>query len=284
MRDHFITMEGWEELAKRLLRKRTRQAARDFLPSVRPMYRNSDAEPRPAHCGSCVLLNVGGVPILATAAHVLDNITEGYTLYVGGAGDAPPVRIRGGLLGATPKPESGRRHDRFDCGFWRVSEEALREMGAVEFVDASRLSDIREGADRRYFMAMGYRLAANKKEIDHRTKMIRNRLSCYSGSVVEMPMLAEKLGISGEQHMFVSFPKYGQDENDRRVKTFGPVGISGGPLLDLGDFTLEHAYAPDATHRASLCGMMIEQHSEFQAMVAVRISYIVEGIKSRLGQ
>jgi hypothetical protein len=33
-------------------------------------------------------------------------------------------------------------------------------MGAVEFLDASRLSDNRADVDRRYYMAMGYRLAA----------------------------------------------------------------------------------------------------------------------------
>jgi hypothetical protein len=225
---------------------------------------------------------VDGQPVLSTAAHILDNLTEGWSLYVGGAGSTPPVLIRDGVLGATPKPGGNRHRDHFDCGFWRIPDEAVREMGAVEFLDASRLSDNRADFDRRYYMAVGYRLAANKKAIDHRAKTIGNRLSRYSGSVVKIPKLAKKLGVSGAEHMFLTFPKYAQDEDDRCITAFGPVGISGGPLLDLGDFTLEEAYSPEYSHRATLSGMMIEQHSEFQAMVAVKIAYIVDAIGTRL--
>ena len=158
----------------------------------------------------------------------------------------------------------------------------MRELGPVEFLDASRLSDKTADVSRRYYMAMGYRLAANKSTMDHQAKTIGNRLSRYSGSVVEIPKLAEKLGVSGAEHMFLTFPKYAQDEDDRRIKAFGPVGISGGPLLDLGDFTMTEAYAPGSTYRATLSGMMIEQHREFQTMVGTKISFIVDGIRQRL--
>ena len=158
----------------------------------------------------------------------------------------------------------------------------MRELGAVEFLDASRISDNGADIDRRYYMAMGNRLAPIKQAIDHRAKTIGNRLSRYSGSVVEIRKLAKKLGVSGAEHMFLTFPKYGQDEDDRRIRAFGPVGFSGGPLLDLGDFTLVEAYVPGASYRATLSGMMIEQYSEFQAMVAVKIGFIVDAIRRRL--
>jgi hypothetical protein len=275
-------IESWEDLAKVLLRKRSSEAQRDFRSSVRPMYRNSDANPRPEHIGSCILLNVDGLPILSTAAHILDNLTEGYSLYVGGPGGTHPVLIRGGVLGATPKPNGSRRRDHFDCGFWSIPGEVVPELGAVEFLDASRLSDNSADVDRRYYMAMGYRLAANKSTIDHRAKTIGNRLSRYSGSVVQIPNLAEKLGVSGAEHMFLTFPKYAQDEDDRRVTAFGPVGFSGGPLLDLGDFTVVEAYAPGSSYRATLSGMMIEQYPQFQAMVGVKIGFMVDEIRQRL--
>jgi hypothetical protein len=75
-------------------------------------------------------------------------------------------------------------------------------LGAVEFLDASRFSRNRAPADRRYYMAMGYRLSRNKGAIDKRTKTIGNRLSRYSGSVVEIPELAAKLAVSGTEHLF----------------------------------------------------------------------------------
>lgn len=246
------------------------------------MYRNSDARLRPEHVGSCILLNVDGLPILSTAAHVLDNLTAGWTLYVGGHGETSPVRVRGGVIGATPKPGGNRDRDHYDCGFWRIPDDAVQELGAVEFVDASRLSDNREDVTRHYYMGMGYRLKRNRSAIDHKSKKISNYLSGYSGSVSAMPKLAQKLGVSGAEHMFMALPKYGQDDEDRRVNTFGPVGFSGGPLLDLGDFTVEEAYAPEAVHRATLSAMMIAHYKRSRAMGAVKIGFIVEGIRRRL--
>jgi hypothetical protein len=54
----------------------TLQAERDFRSSVRPVYRNSAANPRPEHIGSYLLLNTAGVPIVATAGHILDQVAE----------------------------------------------------------------------------------------------------------------------------------------------------------------------------------------------------------------
>jgi len=71
-------IENWDDFAKRLLRTRSAEAERAFRSSVRPVYRNSDAKSRPEHVGSCILLNVDGQPILSTAAHILDNLREGY--------------------------------------------------------------------------------------------------------------------------------------------------------------------------------------------------------------
>lgn len=273
-----------EDLANTLLRERSAQAERDFRSSVRPIYRNSDANPRPEHAGSCILLNVDGQPILSTAGHILDNLREGFSIYVGGHGETHPVLIRGGVLAATPMPNGSRNHDRFDCGFWKIPEEAVRELGEVEFLKASRLSDNSAAAEGRCYMAMGYRLAPNEHAIDHQAKRISNLLSRYSGSVEMIPELAAKLGVSGAEHMFLRFPKYAQDEADRRTKAYGPVGFSGGPLLDLGDFSSEEAYYREKSRPPALSGMLIEHHREHQALVAVKIGVIVNGIRSRLGR
>jgi hypothetical protein len=277
-------IKSLEDLAKGLLRERSAQAARDFRLSVRPMYRNSDAKPRPEHIGSCILLDVAGQPVLSTAAHILDNLMEGWSLYVGGPVGTHPVLVHGGPRRTTRSPPGGRLRDHLDCGFWKMPEEAVRALGKVEFLDASRLSHNRAPTDRRYYMALGYRLSRNKGAIDHQAKTIGNRPSRYSGSVVEIPQLAAKLGGSGAEHMFLHFPKYAQDEDDRRTTAYNPVGFSGATLLDLGDFTSEEAYARSGAYRATLSGMLIEHHPEHQAMVAVKIGLIVEGIRRALAR
>jgi hypothetical protein len=276
-------IETMDDLATKLLRTRSKEAQQDFRPSVRPMYRNSGDRLRPEHVGSCILLNVDDMPILATAAHILDNLRAGWTLYVGGQGDpTSPVRIRAGNIAATPAPNGNRNLDHFDCGFWRLPDEAVRELGDVKFVDASRLADNREDITRHYYMVMGYRLKRNRSAIDHKAKIISNRLSRYSGSVSAMPRLADELGVVGEAHMFMELPKFGQDEDNRRINSFGPVGFSGGPLLDLGDFTLMEALAPGYVHRASLSGMMVAYYPKFRAMAAVKIGFIASSIRQLL--
>jgi len=52
---------------------------------------------------------VDGQPVLSTAVHILDNLSEGWSLYVGGSGATPPVVIRGGVIGAIPKPNDDRK-------------------------------------------------------------------------------------------------------------------------------------------------------------------------------
>jgi hypothetical protein len=45
---------------------------------------------------------------------------------------------------------------------------------------------------------------------------------------------------------------------------------------------LSWIYAPGSSYRATLSGMMIEQYPKFQAMVGVKIGFIVDGIRQRL--
>jgi hypothetical protein len=275
-----------EELEKALLRERSAQAVRDFRSAVRPIYALDARGPNPVlkHAGSCILLKIDGHAILSTAAHILDERKRDVPLFVGGPVGTRPVPIEGGVLRTTTAPEGNRGLDHFDGGFWKMPDDAVLALGAVEFLDASRFSRNRAPADRRYYMAMGYRLSRNKGAIDKRTKTIGNRLSRYSGSVVEIPELAAKLAVSGTEHLFLRFEKHAQAEDESRVNAYDPTGFSGGPLLDLGDFTSAHIYTSDRTHRAALSGMLIEHHPEHRAMVAVRIGSIVAGIRRSLGR
>ena len=65
-----------------------------------------------------------------------------------------------------------------------------------------------------------------------------------------------------------------------RVDTFGPRGLSGGALLDLGEFTSPDSYARRPSRSALLSGIVIEYHGDHRALVAVKIGTIVDGIRS----
>lgn len=277
-------IETLEQAAESLLRERSAQAMRDFRPSVRPLYTLDSGKPNPGlkHAGTCILLNVDGCPILSTAAHILDRRKKGELLAVGGPVGTRPVPIVGGVLKATTPPQGDRALDRVDCGFWKMPDDAVRSLGEVKFLDASRISHNRAPAERRYYMAMGYARSRNKDAIDQSARTIGNLLSRFSGSVVELPALAVELGGSGAGHMFLRFEKHAEAEDGTRVNPFDPNGFSGGPLLDLGDFTSEHAYARDRTQPAALSGMLIEHNRKHRAIIAVKIGPIVSGIKTFL--
>jgi hypothetical protein len=104
----------------------------------------------------------------------------------------------------------------------------------------------------------------------------------HTSSAVSEPKLTRRLKSPGDQHIFVRFAKYAQDADGVETETFHPEGLSGGALLDLGDFTSYDIYAGDTKHRARLAGVIIEYHEDRQALVAVKIGPIVDGIKNAL--
>lgn len=177
----------------------TLQAERDFRASVGPVYRNSVANPRPEHIGSCVLLNMDGVPTVVTAAHILDQRAD-QTLYVAGVPGTSPVPILRGVVMTTPTLEARRVSDHFDTAIWQpLTVDAL---GAVDFLDAWRISHNRPQSADRLYTALGYAISRNKKAVDHRTRSISTHVSMYTGDAEEMPELASKLRVTASDHLF----------------------------------------------------------------------------------
>lgn len=282
MKQHFNRGAGIEPHDFR--NRFTLQAERDFRASVRPVYRNREANPRPEHIGSCLLLNIGSVPIVVTAAHILEQITEEWSLYVAGLVGTSLVLIRGGEVKATPRLEGRRTSDHYDTAFWQPPVHAFKALGAVDFLDASRISHNRESSAGRLYTALGYPVSRNPKAVNHGTRSISTHVSMYTADAEEMPALAAKLGVTGSDHFFLRFQRQAFTGDGARVNTFGPRGLSGGALLDLGELTLPESYARGPTRSALLCGMVIEYHPDHRALVAVRIDIIVNGILRALDE
>jgi hypothetical protein len=261
----------------------TLQAERDFRASIRPVYRNvSEIDRRPMHIGSCLLLNIDSTPIVCTAAHVMDHLQES-PLYVGGALGSGLVQIAGGRIRSTSQPDR-RRSDHFDSAFWVPPPSAVEAMGDVTFLGDARLSAAPPTPGRLY-TAIGYPVSRNKNAIDHATKSVTTRISMYTANVEAMPNLASKLGVSGMEHFFLRFAKSAFTGDDGRSQnTFGAKGLSGGALLDLGEFTSLDSYDRDPRGSALVSGMVMEYHKEHRALVAVRIDAIVSGIRVALAR
>jgi hypothetical protein len=274
-----VIVQSLEEAAQARIQECAPRAMADFKPSVRPIYGLLDGR-RLTHIGSCLLLEIDGKRVVSTAAHIADNLVA-TPLFVGGLVGTRPVLLLGKFRTTTP-PGDNRRLDHFDCAYCEISAGDAAALGAVKFLSESRTSHNRAPPQSRVYTAFGYAVSRNKKSIDRRTRSIANLVSMYTGHVVEVPALAAKLPRSGEAHLLLNFEKQAYTADGERINAFGPIGLSGGALLDLGDFTTPAIYAPNSQHRATLSGMLIEHWEEHQVMVGVKIGYIVRGIRNSL--
>jgi hypothetical protein len=279
-------IELLEESEQRRLRECAPQAGEDFADSVLAIYRSSDTTDRlPEHIGSCILLDIDGMPVVATAAHIVDDITKGATLFVAGPARPQLVPIVGGNIKTTSPPRGDRGLDHSDSAFWRIPEGAVEDLGAANFLGPSRLAHNRSPLERRYYTALGYAVSRNEDGVDHVQRSITITPSMHTSNAVSEPALARKLRSSDDEHIFVRFAKQAQDADGATVDTFYPEGFSGGALLDLGDFTSPAIYTGSARHKARLAGMIIEYHEKkYRALVAVKIGPIVSGIRSALSR
>lgn len=277
-------IELLHEAEQRRLRECATQAGADFVDSVLAIYRSSDAsDRRPEHIGSCILLDIDGTPVVATAAHIADDISEGATLFVASPARPQLVPIVGGDIKTTPKPPKGRKFDHSDNAYWRIPDDVVESLGAANFLGPSRLSHNRAPQERRYYTALGYAVSRNSEGVDHEQRTITFTPSMHTSNAVSEPKLTRKLSSPVDQHIFVRFAKFAQDADGMEMETFYPEGMSGGALLDLGDFTSYAIYAGSTKHRARLAGVIIEYHGDkYRALVAVKIGPIVDGIRNTL--
>jgi hypothetical protein len=265
------------------MRECATQAAAEFVDSVLAIYRSNEASERlPEHIGSCILLDIDGTRVITTAAHIIDNIPEGATLFVATAGRSQLVPIVGGKIKTTPKPKGIRDLDHSDSAYWQMPDEVVAILGPENFLGPSRLAHNRSPQERRLYTALGYAIERNAREIDHERRAISFVPSIHTSNAISEPKLARRLKSKEDQHIFVRFTKYAEDAKGVEMETFNPQGFSGGALIDLGDFTSYEIYAGDIKHRARLAGVIIEYHKDRGALVAVKIGPIVTGIRVAL--
>jgi hypothetical protein len=269
-----------ESLEDALLARRHEVAdavAAAFHSSVRAILVSKDGT-NPEIVGSCILLVVDGKLFAVTAAHILDNLAT-HAIYIAGSVGTQPVQIQGVAM-MTSLPPGGRQADKLDIGFWQLSQQATETLGLVSFIRESQFSHNRVPLKNRFYLAMGYPVSKNKRNVDNSKKAIKTSLAKYTAGVSDDPSVAEHYGVSGEQHLFLKYHKYSETHAQEKQRTFAPVGLSGGPLIDLGDFATLGRYAADTTPAGYLAGMVIERISQHSVLVAVRIQVIVEAIRA----
>ena len=94
-----------------------------------------------------------------TAAHIADQLAN-HSPYFAGLPGTNPVPVLGGVVMVTPKLKGDRDSDHFDIALWQPPAYAAKSLGAVDFLDASRISHNRKSPAGRLYTVLGYPASA----------------------------------------------------------------------------------------------------------------------------
>ena len=270
-----------ETLDDALLRRRdevTTAVADSFRSSVRAIIVSKDGS-QAEIVGSCILLCIDNQHFAVTAAHVLDNL-DTHAIYIAGTVGTQPVQLLGHAH-LTTAPGGLRSKDKIDIGFWELDSSMVKKLGAVSFVDEAKLSHNKALSEHRLYLAMGYPVSKNKKNVDSVNKTIKTSLAKYTGELNVSRQIPATYAVSGAQHLFLKYQKFSETVDGEKRKSFEPVGLSGGPLLDIGNFASPQTYIAGSVVQGYLAGMIIERIRAHNVLVATRIQVIVDAIRTR---
>jgi hypothetical protein len=252
-------------------------AAKKFHPSVRAVLESKNGR-EAAIIGSCILLRIKGRNFAVTAAHVVDRANSN-AIYVAGGISSQPAQLLG-IVRATAMPPKGRDADKMDLAFWEIDRAGVDKLGSVSFIETANLSHNRVTTENRLYMAMGYPISRNRRNVDRVKRSIRPSLSKYTGELVKGLTIAKKFGVSGDLHLFLKYQKFSETKTGEKRKTFRPNGLSGGAIVDLGNFGAPDRYAGEARNAGYIAGMIIERIERPSTVVAIKIRVIVDAISA----
>jgi len=269
-----MSVKTMAEVVSRILSECTESVSREFFPAVRPIYR-STKNGQPEHIATCTLLEIGQGKYLITAAHVVDE-NEHASLYVGGASEL--VEINGSFW-TTQKPDNDRQKDAYDFAVCKIPLKMISELGDVQYIKETWLADDRTIAAGRSYLALGYPCSKNRK-LDARAHSVKPTTWKYTSIVKKDHELAEVLGVSGNEHFFLTYDrKHSKDAEGRIVNPVDAHGLSGGPLIDMGHVAAN--LDPQKKREGRLAGLLIECRPIHKAIVSVKVGLVLRTVGVR---
>lgn len=246
------------------------EATDAFRRSVRPVFgvsRRDAAE----QIGSSVLIEIDGRKLIITAAHVID-ANASTSLYVAGSGTLEPLETE---FHATKAPYGDRARDHYDFAFAELSPATVVALGEVRFLDEAETVPAGSNVKNRMFTAIGFPNSKNK-HVNPTAKKVRGQLYQYSSVHRFDEALARKLGIAGDDHLFIDHRKHAADETGRKVSPIGPRGLSGGAMIEATEASLA-IFRGTQQSSPRLAGIIIERHAN--TLLATRIDTIIAAIR-----
>jgi hypothetical protein len=256
-----------------MLHERMSLAFADLGKAVTPIYRadpRAEKQGRPQHIGSGVLLKRGNGHFLVTAAHVVDHKKLSH-LYI--PAQRRLCKLEGNGI-ATTAPKGERDDDRYDFSVIELAAGVVEALGDVRYVTEIEFCGTDTDISGHGLMALGFPVSKNKK-INHAKRQIHPKRLSYGATVLKDDEFAQKLAISGEDHLFVKYEKRSRVAGGAVVDSFHPTGMSGGALIDLGKIASLSALGQKSDGRFRVAGILIEYYKNENRMVSVKTETIL---------
>src|SRR5664280_2661426 len=261
------------DVVREVLNERATAAAEFFGKAVRPIYRVKNG--RPDHLGTGIFLKRGGKHLLMTAAHVVDH-ADSYDLQVAvGTKLFSLTDLEGAMTTLT---KEGRETDRYDFAVLWLPTDTVEALGPVKYIEEHEIAEGSIDPIGRGYMAFGFPNTRNDPKINHDNRTLSSEALSYAATVTRNEALAKTLGISGEEHFFISYKKRSRLPDGSIVNSIKPKGMSGGALIDIGRIDVASLEAQQ--QRFALAGLLIEhQNEKGPVVVAVRIPVIFSALE-----
>lgn len=227
-----------------------------------------DARNRLQAHGTGFLVNDDDSVYLISAAHVLDPLKVGASLFI--YSDRNILQKLDGRLCLTKSSSADRSDDKIDVGVLRFATNPppyaniRKHPVPIQKMRARRLT-----RNYRQYLLTGF--PASKSGL-HRVK--RKIISSPVANVGYQLDTRYPEGFSEKDHLAISFDqRSGFDENGARINLPSPRGMSGSPIWEVEPLANER-------DTAFIAGVFIEFHMNQRALIATDIRYALDIIRS----
>jgi hypothetical protein len=249
--------------------------AREFLPSVRPLFTVNERF-GPELKASCVLFSLEDIRLIITAGHVFDDL-QGSAIYVGG--EKRLVQLRGQYF--RTKPNGSLEKDRFDLAFMELDADALAIIGNIRFLQSGDLDPNDIAAKSHLYCILGYPATKNV-HVDYERHKTLLTPYIFSSNSPDFDVY-RRINILEESHILINFDRKRTTNKTYKILTAPKLhGISGGGIWRIRDYSKVASLSGPSAKK--LVGIIIESHPMHKVIIGVRISCVIEAVRTNYPQ
>ena len=89
----------------------------------------------------------------------------------------------------------------------------------------------------------------------------------------------KEIGVTQDNHLLLNYDfKFSSDDKGNKTNSVNPTGMSGGALIELGNFSNPQIFKPGQPCSCRVVGMVIEGYKEKKVVLVVKLDFIVKQI------